>query len=220
MRTQVMDDLIKLFAKNPIWTLQEMAEHLSYSEVSVRRFLKRVGYVRSYTHNGKCYTLQRIAQFNSQGIWRHEQTGFSKHGTLVQTINHLIHKSPMGLSAAELTGILESPCQSFLSNQYKAGKLDRIKPGPEYIYLAMDSKTNQRQRDVLNKRFTREDQHSLSAEQAVFVLVQFINNPSLSFKQLARLLRKHRQVVVSAECIEAFFHTHHIKKNDMPDMKH
>jgi hypothetical protein len=84
----------------------------------------------------------------------------------------------------------------------------------------MDSKTNQRQRDVLNKRFAREDQHSLSAEQAVFVLVQFINNPSLSFKQLARLLRKHRQVVVSAECIEAFFHTHHIKKNDMPDMKH
>lgn len=220
MRTQVMDDLIKLFAKNPIWTLQTLAEHLNYSEISVRRFLKRVGYVRSYTHNGKCYTLQRIAQFNSQGIWQHEQTGFSKHGTLIQTIEHLIQKSPMGLSAAELARILGSPCQSFLSNQYKVGKLDRIKPGPEYIYLAKDSKANQRQRDVLSKRFAREDQPSLSAEQAVFVLVRFINNPSLSFKQLARLLRKQRQVVVSAECIEAFFHKHHIKKNDMPDMKH
>ena len=220
MRTQVMDDLVKLFGKNPIWTLQALAEHLNYSEISVRRFLKRIGYVRSYTHNGKFYTLQRIAQFSSQGLWRHEQTGFSKHGTLIQTIEYLIHKSPMGLSAAELAKILGSPCQSVLSNQYKAGKLDRIKPGPEYIYLAKDSKTNQRQRDILNKRFAREDQHSLSAEQAVFVLVRFINNPSLSFKQLARLLRKHRQVVVSAECIEAFFHKHHIKKNDLPDMKH
>ena len=126
----------------------------------------------------------------------------------------------MGLSAAELARILGSQCQSFLSNQYKAGKLDRIKPGPEYIYLAKDSKTNQQQRDVLNKRFALEYQHSLSAEQAVFVLVRFINNPSLSFKQLAQLLRKQRQVVVSAECIEAFFQAHHIKKNDMPDMKH
>ena len=85
MRPQVMDDLTKLFAKNPIWTLQTLAEHLNYSEVSVRRFLKRIGYVRSYTHNGKLYTLKRIAQFNSQGIWRHKQTGFSKHGSL---INH------------------------------------------------------------------------------------------------------------------------------------
>jgi len=99
-----------------------------------------------------------------------------------------------------------------LSNQHKAGKLDRIKPGPEYIYLAKDSKTNHRQRDLLNKRFAREDQQSLTAEQAVFVLVRFIQNPSLSFNQLARLLRRHRQAAVSAECIEAFFQKHHIKK--------
>lgn len=220
MRTQVMDDLKKLFAKNQVWTLRLLAEQLNYSEISVRRFLKRIGYVRSYTHNGKFYTLHTIAQFNSQGIWRHEQTGFSRHGTLIQTINHLIHKSPMGLSAAELASILDSPCQSFLSNQHKAGKLDRIKPGPEYIYLAKDSKTNHRQRDLLNKRFAREDQQSLTAEQAVFVLVRFIQNPSLSFKQLARLLRRHCQAAVSAECIEAFFQKHRIKKNDLPGLKH
>jgi len=74
------------------------------------------------------------------------------------------------------------------------------------------SKTNHWQRDLLNKRFAREDQQSLTAEQAVFVLVRFIRNPSLSFKELARLLRRQRQAVVSAECIEAFFQKHHIKK--------
>jgi len=188
--------------------------------ISVRRFLKQIGYVRSYTHNGKWYTLHTIAHFNTQGIWRHEQMGFSKHGTLIQTIDYLVHKSPIGLSAAELSRILNSPCQSFLSNQYKAGKLDRMKPGPEYIYLAKDSKTNHRQRDLLNKRLAREDQQSLTAEQAVFVLVRFIRNPSLSFKELARLLRRQSQAVVSAEWIEAFFQKHHIKKNDLPGMKH
>jgi hypothetical protein len=130
----------------------------------------------------------------------------------MQTIDYLIHKSPRGLSATELTGILDSPCRSFLSNQYKAGKLDRIKPGPEYIYLAKDFKTNQRQRDLLNQRFAPQEPQILTAEQAVFVLVRFINNPSLSFKQLARLLRRERQVVVSPECIEMFFQTHGIKK--------
>jgi hypothetical protein len=118
----------------------------------------------------------------------------------------------MGLSAAELSRMLNSPCQSFLSNQYKAGKLDRKKPGPEYIYLAKDAQTNHRQRDLLDKRFAREDQQALSAEQAVFVLVQFIHKPSLSFRELARLLRTQRQAAVSVECIEAFFQKHHIKK--------
>lgn len=212
MSTQVMDDLIKLFAQKPIWTLTALADQINYSEVSVRRFLKQTGYLRSYTHNGKFYTLKTMAKFNAQGIWRYEQTGFSKHGTLMQTIDYLIYKSPMGLSATELTGILESPCQSFLSNQYKAGKIDRIKPGPEYIYLAKDAKRNQRQRELLNQRFAHQEPQTLTAEQAVFVLVRFINNPSLSFKQLARLLRKERQVVVSPECIEMFFQTHGIKK--------
>ena len=49
MRTQVMDDLKKLFAKNQVCTLRLLAEQLDYSEISVRRFLKRIGYVRSYT---------------------------------------------------------------------------------------------------------------------------------------------------------------------------
>ena len=215
MRTQVMEDLKKLFSENTIWTLRKLAKELDYSEISVRRFLKQIGYVRSYTHNGKWYTLRTMAQFNSQGIWRHDQIGFSKHGTLIQTIERLINKSATGLSAAEITKHLHTPCQSVLSHQYKTGKRDRMKPGPEYIYLAKDPKTNHRQRELLKKRFAREDQQPLTAEQAVFVLVRFIHNPSLSFKDLARLLRRQHQAIVSADSIEAFFQKHHIKKSSL-----
>jgi len=36
MRTQVMEDLKKLFSENPIWTLRKLAKELDYSEISVR----------------------------------------------------------------------------------------------------------------------------------------------------------------------------------------
>ena len=135
MSTHVMDDLTKPFAKDPIWTLTALAQQINYSEVSVRRFLKRIGYLRSFTHNGKFYTLKTMATFNAQGIWRYEQTGFSKHGTLMQTIDYLIHKSPMGLSAAELTGILGSPCQSFLSSYLRLKSLNAYLGADDSILL-------------------------------------------------------------------------------------
>ena len=214
MKTQVTKDLNKLFSENSVWMLPDLARELGYAEVSARRFLKQTGYVRSYTHNGKWYTLLTIAKFNRQGIWQYGQIGFSKHITLLQTLDHLIHKSPSGLSAAELSRQLNTPCQAVVSSQYKAGKFDRIKPGPEYIYLSKDTEISRRQRSALLKRYAQDEQLLLTAEQAVFVLVQYIRKPSLSFEKLSRLLQKRHKATVSAEHIEAFFQKHHIKKNE------
>jgi hypothetical protein len=213
MATKVTDDIKKLFSQKPVWTLEELAKELSYSEISVRRFLKQTGYLRSYTHNGKKYTLSKIPKFNSHGIWRCDQTGFSKHGTLVKTIEHLINKSPAGLSASELAEHLHTPCQAVLSSQHKAGKLDRIKPGPQYIYLSTNSRKKQRQIESLQNSFNRENSSELTAQQAVFALVKFIQNPSVSFKTLADYLHTQHKEIVSAQSIEVFFQKHHIKKN-------
>ena len=38
--------------------LADLARSLDYALISVRRLLKQIGYIRSYTHNGKWYTFE------------------------------------------------------------------------------------------------------------------------------------------------------------------
>ena len=49
--------LEKLFHRRKCWMLAQLAHSLGYALISVRRFLNQIGYFRSYTHNGKWYTL-------------------------------------------------------------------------------------------------------------------------------------------------------------------
>jgi hypothetical protein len=52
----------------------------------------------------------------------------------------------------------------------------------------------------------------LSTQAAVWVLVEHIKNPALSFEQLASLLREQRKLPVTSEPIERFFQEHGLKK--------
>jgi hypothetical protein len=94
--------LLKLFYRRPCWMLADLAHSLDRALISVRRLLKQIGYFRSYTDNGKWYTLRDTPQFNREGIWHHKQIGFSKHGSLIATIGYLVARSASGLSARDL----------------------------------------------------------------------------------------------------------------------
>src|ERR1700687_4961436 len=60
------------------------------SRRSVLRYMKDMDYLVSYSHAGQYYTLRELAQFDADGFWHHEDIGFSKHGTLLNTITHLV----------------------------------------------------------------------------------------------------------------------------------
>ena len=59
--------LEKLFHRRRCWLLADLAHILGYALISVRLFLKQIGYFRSYTHNGMWYTLRRTPRFNRDG---------------------------------------------------------------------------------------------------------------------------------------------------------
>jgi hypothetical protein len=61
--------LKKLFHRRTCWMLDQLAETLGYALISVRRFLKQIGYFRSYTDNGKWYTLHDAPHFDRDGLW-------------------------------------------------------------------------------------------------------------------------------------------------------
>lgn len=107
--------LEQLFRRRKCRMLHQLARALDYAQISVRRFLKQIGYFRSYTHNGKWYTLRDAPDFDREGLWHFRGIGFSKHGNLTATIDYLLARSTAGLSASELTQKLQHPCHAVLS---------------------------------------------------------------------------------------------------------
>ncbi len=206
------DRLEKLFHRRKCWMLAQLAEVMGYAFITVRRLLKQVGYFRSYTDNGKWYTLGSSPRFDREGLWSHRGIGFSKQGSLTATIEHLVRRSPVGLSARELADKLQHPCHPVLTNLHKGGKLDRLKVGGEFRYLSTEEQTNRRQRQGVTAEDGPTATTSLSTQAAVLVLVEHVKNPELRFEQIAANLSRQAQLTVAPESISGFFEEHGLKK--------
>jgi hypothetical protein len=192
--------------------LADLAQKLDCALISVRRHLKQVGYFRSYTHNGKWYTLRHSPQFNRDGLWHHKDIGFSKFGSLIATIVHLVARSPSGLSARDLGQKLQHPCHALLTNLHKTQVLDRVRIAGEFRYLSTEEQTNHRQRAQAAVFPSPLPASSLSTQAALWVLVEHIKNSALDFEQLAARLQEQRQLSVSPQAIRQFFQEHDLKK--------
>lgn len=204
--------LEKLFQRRKCWMLAELAQALDYALITVRRFLKQIGYFRSYSDNGKWYTLRSSPEFNREGIWHHRGIGFSKHGSLTATIGYLVGRSPGGLSARELAQKLQHPCPAVLSILHKGGAVDRVKVEGEFRYLSTAEQINRRQRQQAAAAQPPNPSASLSTQTAVLMLVEYIKQPGLSFEQLAARLQQQRELTVATESIRRFFEEHDLKK--------
>jgi hypothetical protein len=204
--------LEKLFHRRKCWKLDQLAQALGYALISVRRFLKQIGYCRSYTHNGKWYTLHDSPDFDRDGLWHYHGIGFSKHGSLTATLDHLLARSPAGLSASQLTQKLQHPCHAVLTQLHQAGRLDRVRLAGQFHYLAADPKLNRQQREQTALAAPSSPTTCLSTQTALWVLVEYIKAPALNFEQLAARLQEQRQVVLAPQCLEQFFQQHGLKK--------
>lgn len=207
-----LERLEKLLRRRVCWRLDQLAQALGYALISVRRFLKQIGYFRSYTDNGQWYTLGDAPRFDRDGLWHFKGIGFSQHGSLTATIRHLVARSPAGLSAAELRAKLQHPCHAVLTQLHQAGQLDRRPGAGAFRYLATDPPLNRQQREAAAALAGSAADAALSTQTALWVLVEYIKDPGLSYEQLAARLQAQRRVVVAPELIEQFFHAQGLKK--------
>src|ERR1700720_2023000 len=131
--------LENLLRQRKCWLLAPLAQKLDYSLISVRRFLKEIGYFRSYTHNGKWYTLRETPQFDRDGLWHYKGIGFSKHISLTATIDYLVGRSPAGLTASQVAQKLQHPCHTVLTRLHQADRLDRVNVAGQFRYLSKEA---------------------------------------------------------------------------------
>ncbi len=206
------DRLVLLFDQKKCWAIKELTHSLNYSTISIRRFLKDIGYYSSFTHNSMWYTLHPIPKFNKRGLWFYQEIGFSKHGNLKQTIFNFVSKSPQGLTAKDLFEILLIPCHSVLNQMYKKNQIDRFNTQRGFVYLSIDIKKRQRQLNRLQSQLlTAKESESLDAQAAVYVLVEYIKHPEASVAELSKAVEK-REVKASPGAITMLFKEHDLKK--------
>ena len=120
------------------------------TDLTVFRKLKQLGYLASYTHRGRFYTLVEIARFDARGLWSHEGVWFSRYGTLVATVEAFVLASPHGSYAQELADLLQTAVQEPLRLLVQQQRLSRTASGGQFLYAAIDSAVRRNQ--VLARR--------------------------------------------------------------------
>lgn len=133
------DHVRKLLLENKIATIDELkiaAE--TNATMTVHRCLSRLGYMTSYSHRGRFYTLQTIPKFNSQGVWSYHDVKFSIHGNLLETAAALVEQSDAGFTSSELEMHLQVELKHALLTLYRRGKLARVRQGGSLVYMSTD----------------------------------------------------------------------------------
>src|ERR1700686_2661815 len=133
------DELRVLLLRNQRATLDELKHALGTSvDVTVFRKLKPLGYLSSYSHRGRYYTLREIARFDDQGLWSQADVWFSCFGTLVATAAGFVNRSPRGYFADELARALHVEVQDVLHQLTQQRRVTRQMVAGRYLYTATD----------------------------------------------------------------------------------
>ncbi len=121
------------------------------ADLTVFRKLKALGYLASYSHRGRFYTLRTIARFDEDGLWSQEAVWFSRHGTLMTTLEAWIPQSPQGWFADELADRLHVEVHDPLHALVRQGRVRRVEIAGRFLYTAAEAR---RSNDQIRARRT------------------------------------------------------------------
>jgi hypothetical protein len=133
------DELRALLLRSQIATLDEMKQALGTPvDLTVFRKLKPLGYLTSYSHRGRYYTLREIARFDDHGLWSQADIWFSRFGTLLATTEAFVNRSPRGYFADELARAVHVQVQDALHQLTQQRRVTRQMVSGLYLYTATD----------------------------------------------------------------------------------
>ena len=186
-------DMLKPFSRKQVLTKAELLQDCGCSAMTAWRILHQQGYLTSYNHNAKYYTLARIVQFDERGLWVYRDIRFSKWGTLPDTILGQIELSAAGMTARELEELLHVPnVKPTLTHLIGQGRLQRAKIEGALVYFGGEPSRYQQQ---LQRRETeatarRRAQPLPDPQHVIALLVEVIRHPGQTPRQWARRLAR------------------------------
>lgn len=141
--------LRSFLGREKIASLDELKSALrTSSTMTIFRKLGALGYLSSYSHRGKFYTLKDIPQFDSQGLWTYHSVWFSRYGNLIETAREFVEDSSQGYTVPELEDWLHVECKAALLKLFQQHRLEREKVAGSFVYFSSNSKKQRTQRSA------------------------------------------------------------------------
>ena len=204
-------DVLKRFRQKKILTIEQLVSLLQFSLITARRRLKKWKCYTSFNKNGRYYTLPDIPEFDKNGIWKYQTILFSKYGNLKQTVIHIIEQSKTGLSAREISKIVDLPSNSsFFSQLQNLTGIRREKYQGRFIYFSEDPALYGKQRHELTS-YQEVAVKFISDSEAVVILVHFIRHPNISIEELSDKVTQQGKKI-KPSLIKYFLESHDLLK--------
>ena len=208
------EKLLQIFDAEPVVDLQSLQKKLkNRSTRSIFRDLLSEGYFSSFTHAGKYYTLKKIPRFDADGLWFHQEIGFSKFGTLKNVLVKLIENSQSGKTHEELKKQLHVRVHNTLLDLVKRKKITREKIKNNFIYFNTNSNRSKKQiqnRETNMKKYRDMNGFDLMVIEILAAIIRIKHITIDSQKIVSKL--KSRKIEMTSEQVEKILNQLNLKK--------
>ncbi len=196
--------IVSLLRELIVATVDILCNKLSTSRSTVLRALKSYGYFSSYNFNSSYFTLKDIPHFDEDGLWFHGEVGFSRYGTLAQTIKALIGHSEKGYTILELQKLLGTKVHNQLSSLCRKKILTRFYVGRNCVYTSVEPKLQasqeaKRKEQIIKSKPVagsqkdskeRNPPQQLDTLTVIRLLVEMIKKPDAEVASLSQTLQR------------------------------
>lgn len=197
------------FKKYPVANIVELSKSLKATTRTAIRALYAIGYLSSYSHAGKYYTLRTIPKFDTHGLWFYRDIGFSKQGTLRDAIIDMVKCSSTGYTHEELKALLRIRVHDTLRDLVDVGLIQRETVDGTYVYLTATQRAGKAQ---LVKRLARpaslQDEPTVAVDTAtvIQILLAVINRARAHVNEIGATLRANGIKVTSEQIMGVLSH--------------
>lgn len=194
-------------------TKKKILELFGCSPMTAWRWLRRIGYFSSISHNASYYTAADVPAFNADGLWSYHDILFSRFRTLPATVIALVESSEAGMDVQALSRQLGTNLAPLLSTLSRDLCVAREEVDGRFVHFATDVGRRARQqaaRQAITQR--TEPPQVPGAETVIAVLVALLRGNSRNRQALLRRLRRQGLAVTSEEVDAIFTHYELSKK--------
>ena len=214
--TDSIEALTALFRSRSVADLATLSATLeTESRMSVFRRLSAIGYLSSYSHAGRFYTLSQIPTFDPDGLWCYQGVCFSRHGSLKSTVAHMVQNAEAGRTHHELHTRLRVRVHNTLLDLIREDRIGREHLAEQYLYVSGDAGRAGSQ--LALRRRQLEDASAVAIEVPASVVIEVLLDlvqgagVRLDAGRMAERLSA-RGIAVTASQVEGIFRLHGVKK--------
>ncbi|MCP3926235.1 MAG: hypothetical protein GY714_27025 [Desulfobacterales bacterium] len=185
----------ELIMNERVGSFEQIFQRVECSSVTLRRDIKAIEGITSFTHCGKFITLSSIPCFNENGIWFYKKIGFTKFKNSLDLIVNVINRNENSITKETLDTILGIDVYKQIHTLLSRDQINRVKIGKKYHYIPASIANNKKKRlRILNTNNIEEFYESKVSSYDLVALLKAVlleKKIKIDVKNLKRFTQKY-----------------------------